>query len=210
MENIQKVEWFWFAIERGIDLDKFNYLLGGLKNYLDSEMYIAGGFLCDIICGREPKDIDLFFANERKMRETNKAMFLCPIKLDFPFDSSHPPVGFQTNEESEKLANFTITHPQFGFQTVEERIKLADFTVTQFVFDGTFLYFGENSLGDLDKKRLVVNFPNNSFDIMRKRYERYRIKGFALDYESSLDNYYRRYLEEFTGIREPYFTQTKK
>ena len=185
MEKIQKIEWFWFAIERGIDLDKFNYLLGGLKNYLDSEMYIAGGFLCDIICGREPKDIDLFFANERKMRETNKAMFLCPIKLHFPFDPSHPPVGFQT---------------------VEERIKLADFTVTQFVFDGTFLYFGENSLEDLDKKRLVVNFPNNSFDIMRKRYERYRIKGFTLDYESSLDSYYRRYLEEFTGIREPYFT----
>jgi hypothetical protein len=159
---IQKYIWKEFIEENNpynVNILNFERIVNRLPR-LSTDVYIAGGSLCDVLSSRKPKDIDIFFSNEvarYEFQKTFKRQSYGITTIDLVY------------RENSKII--------LGYQTIEERVNNADFTVTQFVYDGTYLYCGEHSLEDLKDKLLI----NNNFREVdyKKRAERYRDKGYT-------------------------------
>jgi hypothetical protein len=80
----------------------------------------------------------------------------------------------------------TLKHKAYNLQlisfkyhtTVEELLNKFDFTVCQFAYDGSKLYMGSKSLGDLMFNRLNFNCTENKYSIYWKRWNKYNSAGF--------------------------------
>ena len=150
-----------FSDTYGIETNLFeSYLtLLSIKPFLNEKCFIGGGFILDCLQGTIPKDVDVFFTDEE-------------AHLNFQNNYSKKYKIFKVDTVYRKNSQV------LGYQTIEQRLSHADFTITQFVYDGTFLYFGENTVNDMKEKCLTINrYPLSKNFVTRLN--RYFKKGYS-------------------------------
>jgi hypothetical protein len=160
-----------------------NLILGELrKNGIDA--WVAGGVLRDYFSDKPLKsDCDIFFPN---VDEFNKAKNY--------FMSN----GAKVIWESENGMKVTFKGNTFDLVKIFrpnplETIKRFDFTISMFATDGKDVFYGNNSLKDLQDRKLVINNIINPLSTLKRVLKHYK-KGFTMSAEetkklySSLNN----------------------
>lgn len=103
-------------------------VLAWLTEYIgtDKDVFIGGGCFKDILTGKKPKDIDIFFANEEAYQRK---------RGEFLSDSNMKYLGENTRvlKFLDKRKGLMIDVCKPTFSTPKDMLKTFDFTVSQFV-----------------------------------------------------------------------------
>ena len=151
-------------------LDHFNNLILDelKKNGINS--WIAGGILRDYFSDTpHTSDCDIFFPS---LSEFDKAKVYLLSK------------GAKVNWESENSIKVTYNGKQFDLvklvsPTPIETINRFDFTISMFATDGNDVYYGNNSVKDLQNKNLVVNYISKPLSTLKRVLKHYK-KGYSM------------------------------
>jgi hypothetical protein len=157
-------------ISKPLTLAYFNNLiLGELKNN-GINAWVAGGVLRDYFSGKPLKsDCDLFFPN---LAEFNKAKTYLISK------------GAKIVWESENGMKVTYKGNTFDLIKIFLPNPMAtigrfDFTISMFATDGNDIYYGNNSIKDLQDRKLVINTIVNPLSTLKRVLKHYRM-GFTM------------------------------
>lgn len=151
-----------------------NLILNELrKNGIDS--WIAGGVLRDYFTEKPLKsDCDIFFPN---IGEFDKAKNYLQSK------------GAKTIWESDN--GMKVTYKGNTYDLVKifaknpmDTIARFDFTISMLATDGKDLYYGNNSLKDLQDRKLVINTIVNPLSTLKRVLKHYR-KGYTMSAEET-------------------------
>ena len=158
------------TIKKPLTLVYFNNLiLGELKNN-GINAWIAGGVLRDYFSDKPLKsDCDIFFPN---LSEFDKAKSYLISK------------GAKVIWESENGMKVTYKGNTFDLVKIFMPNPMAtigrfDFTISMFATDGNDVYYGNNSLKDLQDRKLVINTIVNPLSTLKRVLKHYR-KGFTM------------------------------
>lgn len=158
------------TINKPLTLIYFNNLiLGELKNN-GVNAWIAGGVLRDYFSSTPLKsDCDIFFPN---IGEFNKAKdYLTSKGAKVIWESDN---GMKVNYKGSTfdLVKIFAKNPM-------DTISRFDFTISMFATDGDDVYYGNNSLKDLQDRKLVINTISNPLSSLKRVLKHYR-KGFTM------------------------------
>jgi len=162
-------------VNKALTLVYFNNLILGELRKNGINAWIAGGVLRDYFSDKPLKsDCDIFFPN---VDEFNKAKNL--------FMSN----GGKVIWESEN--GMKVTYKGNTFDLVKifrpnplETISRFDFTISMFATDGKDVYYGNNSLKDLQDRKLVINNVINPLSTLKRVLKHYK-KGFTMSAEET-------------------------
>jgi len=162
-------------VNKSVTLVYFNNLILGelKKNGIDS--WVAGGVLRDYFTNKPLKsDCDIFFPN---VGEFNKAKAYLLSK------------GAKVIWESENGMKVTYKGNTFDLVKIFMPNPLAtigrfDFTISMLATDGKELYYGNNTLKDLQDRKLVINTIVNPLSTLKRVLKHYR-KGFTMSAEET-------------------------
>jgi hypothetical protein len=151
-----------------------NLILGELrKNGIES--WIAGGVLRDYFLDKPLKsDCDIFFPN---IEEFNKAKAYLTSK------------GAKIIWESENGMKVTYKGNTFDLVKIFAPNPLAtigrfDFTISMLATDGKQVFYGNNTLKDLQDRKLVINTIVNPLSTLKRVLKHYK-KGFTMSAEET-------------------------
>jgi hypothetical protein len=157
-------------VNKALTLIHFNNLILGelRKNRINA--WIAGGVLRDYFSDKPLKsDCDIFFPS---LSDFDKA------KNYFMYN------GGKVIWESEN--GIKVTYKGNTFDLVKifrpnplETISRFDFTISRFATDGMDVYYGNNSLKDLQDRKLVINTIVNPLSTLKRVLKHYK-KGFTM------------------------------
>jgi hypothetical protein len=157
-------------VNKALTLIHFNNLILGelRKNRINA--WIAGGVLRDYFSDKPLKsDCDIFFPS---LSDFDKA------KNYFMYN------GGKVIWESEN--GIKVTYKGNTFDLVKifrpnplETISRFDFTISMFATDGMDVYYGNNSLKDLQDRKLVINTIVNPLSTLKRVLKHYK-KGFTM------------------------------
>lgn len=150
---------------------KLNKILSGINGY------IAGGVFKDILTGKEPKDVDVYFETEKDYNDALSATDMRQI-----YESQNV-IGFKT------IDSINVEYVHSFYKKPEELINEFDFTITKFAYwikDGVPTAIAhtdfETDLG-FKNLRVIGNLPFPVSTFMRAiRYSEY---GYWLDADSA-------------------------
>ena len=158
------------SVNKALTLVYFNNLILGELRKNGINAWIAGGVLRDYFSDKPLKsDCDIFFPS---LTEFNKA------KNHFMSN------GGKVIWESEN--GMKVTYKGNTFDLVKifrpnplETISRFDFTISMFATDGKDVYYGNNSLKDLQDRKLVINAIINPLSTLKRVLKHYK-KGFTM------------------------------
>lgn len=92
--------------------------------------------------------------------------------------------GAKVNWESENSIKVTYNGKQFDLvklvsPTPMETVNRFDFTISMFATDGNDVYYGNNSVKDLQNKKLVVNYITKPLSTLKRVLKHYK-KGYSM------------------------------
>jgi hypothetical protein len=162
-------------VNKAMTLVYFNNLILGELRRNGINGWIAGGVLRDYFSNKPLKsDCDIFFPN---VEEFNKA-------------KNH----FMSNRgkiiwESENGMKVTYKGNTFDLVKIfrpnpTATIARFDFTISMFATDGRDLFYGNNSLKDLQDRKLVINNIINPLSTLKRVLKHYK-KGFTMSAEET-------------------------
>jgi hypothetical protein len=162
-------------VNKAMTLVYFNNLILGELRRNGIESWIAGGVLRDYFTNKPLKsDCDVFFPN---IAEFNKAKSYLTSK------------GAKIIWESENGMKVTYKGNTFDLVKVFAPNPLAtigrfDFTISMLATDGKELYYGNNTLKDLQDRKLVINAIVNPLSTLKRVLKHYK-KGFTMSAEET-------------------------
>jgi hypothetical protein len=162
-------------VNKAMTLVYFNNLILGELRRNGINGWIAGGVLRDYFSDKPLKsDCDIFFPN---VEEFNKA------KNHFMSN------GGKIIWESENGMKVTYKGNTFDLVKIfrpnpTETIARFDFTISMFATDGRDVYYGNNSLKDLQDRKLVINNIINPLSTLKRVLKHYK-KGFTMSAEET-------------------------
>ncbi len=162
-------------VNKALTLVYFNNLILGELRKNGINAWIAGGVLRDYFSDKPLKsDCDIFFPS---LTEFNKA------KNHFMSN------GGKVIWESEN--GMKVTYKGNTFDLVKifkpnplETISRFDFTISMFATDGKDVYYGNNSLKDLQDRKLVINTIVNPLSTLKRVLKHYK-KGYTMSAEET-------------------------
>lgn len=132
---------------------------------------LAGGAVRDLITGDEPKDFDIFFINDKARINVESEFFTDNSEIastnyttTYEVDETLNPEDFIPDVVTQTIQ---LIHKQ-TYENEQAVIKDFDFTVTQFAISKNGIFFGENSISDLDKKVVKVNVITKPLDSLNR------------------------------------------
>ena len=162
-------------VNKTITIVYFNNLILGELRKNGIESWIAGGVLRDYFSNKPLKsDCDIFFPN---IEEFNKAKSYLASK------------GAKTIWESENGMKVNYKGNTFDLVKIFMPNPLAtisrfDFTISMFATDGKEVYYGNNTLKDLQDRKLVINTVVNPLSTLKRVLKHYK-KGFTMSAEET-------------------------
>jgi hypothetical protein len=162
-------------INKALTLVYFNNLILGELRKQGINVWVAGGVLRDYFLEKPLKsDCDLFFPNAKDFNKT-KEYFLSK--------------GGEIIWESENGMKVTYRGNTFDLVKIFKPNPMAtisrfDFTVSMLATDGKDLYYGNNSLKDLQDRKLVINTIVNPLSTLKRVLKHYK-KGFTMSAEET-------------------------
>jgi hypothetical protein len=157
-------------INKAVTLVYFNNLILGELRKNGIESWVAGGVLRDYFLDKPLKsDCDIFFPNAE---EFNKAKTYLTSK------------GAKIIWESENGMKVTYKGNTFDLVKIFTPNPLAtigrfDFTISMLATDGKQVYYGNNTLKDLQDRKLVINTIVNPLSTLKRVLKHYK-KGFTM------------------------------
>jgi hypothetical protein len=171
--------------DRGIE----NRLLDNLLEYLPDGAVIAGGFALSVLNeDKNAKDIDIFFTNEKALKDTLE-LFLNPPEgawayQEYKFEhASSVDEMLKKYKDSRYISATHVHRPSIQllkmvyYTDAAHVIDTFDFTVSQFAFTNKEFVFNGLSMLDVARKRLVLHrmqFPASTL----RRLVKYTHKGY--------------------------------
>ena len=158
------------TINKPLTLVYFNNLILGELKKNGINAWIAGGVLRDYFSGKPLKsDCDIFFPN---IEEFNKAKNY--------FISNRGKVIWES-ENGMKVVYKGNTFDLIKIFTPNPMATIGrfDFTISMFATDGNDIYYGNNSLKNLQDKKLVINGITNPLSTLKRVLKHYRM-GFTM------------------------------
>jgi hypothetical protein len=162
-------------VNKTLTLVYFNNLILGELRRNGINAWIAGGVLRDYFSEKPLKsDCDIFFPN---INEYTKAKNYFTSK------------GGKIIWESENGTKVTYKGNTFDLVKIFTPNPLAtigrfDFTISMFATDGNDVYYGNNSLKDLQDRKLVINTIVNPLSTLKRVLKHYK-KGFTMSAEET-------------------------
>jgi hypothetical protein len=162
-------------VNKAVTLVYFNNLILGELRRNGIESWIGGGVLRDYFTDKPLKsDCDIFFPN---VGEFNKAKTYFLSK------------GGKVIWESENGMKVTYKGNTFDLVKIFAPNPLAtigrfDFTISMLATDGKEVYYGNNTLKDLQDRKLVINNIVNPLSTLKRVLKHYK-KGFTMSAEET-------------------------
>jgi hypothetical protein len=162
-------------VNKAMTIVYFNNLILGELRRNGINAWIAGGVLRDYFTDKPLKsDCDVFFPN---LSEFNKAKSYLTSK------------GAKIIWESEN--GMKVTYKGNTFDLVKifapnpmDTIGRFDFTISMLATDGKEVYYGNNTLKDLQDRKLVINAIVNPLSTLKRVLKHYK-KGFTMSAEET-------------------------
>jgi hypothetical protein len=158
------------TVNKPLTLVYFNNLILGELRKNGINCWIAGGVLRDYFSNQPLKsDCDIFFPN---VAEYNKAKeYLLSKGANTIWESEN---GMKVNYNGKTFDLVKIFRPN-----PIETINRFDFTISMFATDGNDVYYNDNSLKDLQDRKLVINTIINPLSSLKRVLKHYR-KGYTM------------------------------
>ena len=162
-------------VNKAMTIVYFNNLILGELRRNGIESWIAGGVLRDYFTNKPLKsDCDIFFPN---LGEFNKAKSYLISK------------GARVIWESENGMKVTYKGNTFDLVKIFASNPLAtigrfDFTISMLATDGKEVYYGNNTLKDLQDRKLVINGIVNPLSTLKRVLKHYK-KGYTMSAEET-------------------------
>jgi hypothetical protein len=162
-------------INKALTLVYFNNLILGELRKNGINCWIAGGALRDYFTEKPLKsDCDIFFPN---FQEYNKAKnYFLSKGSDIIWESEN---GMKVNHNGSTFDLIKIIRA-----TPLDTISRFDFTISMLATDGKDIYYGKNSLKDLQDRKLVINEVINPLSTLKRVLKHYR-KGYTMSAEET-------------------------
>lgn len=162
-------------INKNLTLVYFNNLI--LKELKKNSVncWIAGGVLRDYFSDKPLKsDCDIFFPNVSEYDKAKNYLLSKGAKTIWESDNGMK-VSYKGNTYD--LVKIFAKNPT-------DTIGRFDFTISMFATDGNDIYYGNNSLKDLQDRKLVINTIVNPLSTLKRVLKHYR-KGYTMSAEET-------------------------
>jgi hypothetical protein len=162
-------------VNKALTLVYFNNLILGELRKNGIKSWIAGGALRDYFSDRPLKsDCDIFFPN---FVEFNKAK-------DYFISKGGKIIWESANGMKVTYKGNTFDLIKIFMPNPMATISRFDFTISMFATDGSDVYYGNNSLKDLQDRKLVINGIVNPLSTLKRVLKHYK-KGFTMSAEET-------------------------
>lgn len=168
---------FQRLINKGYEETELGQTLDFLPKLSENGPWLAGGAIRKTLAGEVlDSDYDFFFKDEEQMKRASEFLG-CHANFISVKENEYNKC-FKLFSQLDHLKEITIQLIHFQYyETLEECLNSFDYTICQMGFDGTNLVFGDYTLYDFARKRLVVNkitYPVGSL----RRLIKYTKQGF--------------------------------
>lgn len=151
-----------------------NLILAELKNN-GINCWIAGGVLRDYFTEKPLKsDCDIFFPNITEFNKSKNYLLSKGAKIIWESENGMK-VTYKGNTYD--LVKIFRANPM-------DTIARFDFTISMLATDGNDLYYGNNSLKDLQDRKLVINTILNPLSTLKRVLKHYK-KGYTMSAEET-------------------------
>lgn len=158
------------TINKPLTLVYFNNLILGELKKNGINAWIAGGVLRDYFSDKPLKsDCDIFFPNLSEFDKAKSYLISKGAKVIWESENGMK-VAYKGNTFD--LVKIFMPNPM-------ATIGRFDFTISMFATDGNDVYYGNNSLKDLQDRKLVINTIVNPLSTLKRVLKHYK-KGFTM------------------------------
>ena len=162
-------------INKNLTLVYFNNLILKELKKNGVNCWIAGGVLRDYFSDKPLKsDCDIFFPNVSEYDKAKNYLLSKGAKTIWESDNGMK-VSYKGNTYD--LVKIFAKNPT-------DTIARFDFTISMFATDGNDIYYGNNSLKDLQDRKLVINTIVNPLSTLKRVLKHYR-KGYTMSAEET-------------------------
>lgn len=162
-------------VNKAMTLVYFNNLILGELRRNGINCWIAGGVLRDYFSDKPLKsDCDIFFPNATEFNKTKNHFMSNGGKVIWESEN-----GMKVTYKGNTFDLVKIFRPN-----PLETISRFDFTISMFATDGKDVYYSNNSLKDLQDKKLVLNEVINPLSTLKRVLKHYK-KGFTMSAEET-------------------------
>jgi hypothetical protein len=151
---------------------------------------VAGGFLTDTTALKVPKDMDIFFTGAKARDDAHKSLLAAGYRR-----AEKEPHGC-VNLVKDGLIPVQLVMNNM-YENVQHLLDGFDFTVTQMAIDGTQLYYGQQTLKDIEEEVIRLHRLNMFLNCTYNHALRYMEKGYRLLPET----FSAIYLKKFPVVR---------
>jgi hypothetical protein len=162
-------------VNKALTLVYFNNLILGELRRNGIQSWIAGGVLRDYFSDKPLKsDCDIFFPNLDEYIKAKNYFSRNNGKIIWESEN-----GMKVNYKGNTfdLVKIFASNPN-------ATINRFDFTISMFATDGSDVYYGNNSLKDLQDRKLVINTIVNPLSTLKRVLKHYK-KGFTMSAEET-------------------------
>jgi hypothetical protein len=162
-------------VNKALTLVYFNNLILGELRKNGIKSWIAGGVLRDYFSDRPLKsDCDIFFPSLSEFEKTKDYFISKGGKIIWQSEN-----GMKVTYKGNTFDLIKIFTPN-----PMATIGRFDFTISMFATDGSEVYYGNNSLKDLQDRKLVINTIVNPLSTLKRVLKHYK-KGFTMSAEET-------------------------
>jgi hypothetical protein len=162
-------------VNKAMTLVYFNNLILGELRRNGINCWIAGGVLRDYFSNKPLKsDCDIFFPNVEEFDKAKNHFMSNGGKIIWESEN-----GMKVTYKGNTFDLVKIFRPN-----PTATIARFDFTISMFATDGRDLFYGNNSLKDLQDRKLVINNIINPLSTLKRVLKHYK-KGFTMSAEET-------------------------
>ena len=162
-------------VNKAMTLVYFNNLILGELRRNGINAWIAGGILRDYFSDMPMKsDCDIYFPNVEEFNKAKNHLLSNGGKIIWESEN-----GMKVTYKGNTFDLVKIFRPN-----PTATIARFDFTISMFATDGRDLFYGNNSLKDLQDRKLVINNIINPLSTLKRVLKHYK-KGFTMSAEET-------------------------
>lgn len=162
-------------VNKPLTLVYFNNLILGELRRQGIDAWVAGGVLRDYFLQKPLKsDCDIFFPNATEFEKAKNYLLSKGAKIIWESENGMK-VTYRGNTYD--LVKIFTPNPM-------ATISRFDFTISMLATDGKDLYYGNNTLKDLQDRKLVLNTIVNPLSTLKRVLKHYK-KGFTMSAEET-------------------------
>lgn len=163
------------TVNKPLTLVYFNNLILGELRKQGIDAWVAGGVLRDYFLDKPLKsDCDIFFPNSTEFNKAKNYLLSKGAKVVWESENGMK-VTYKGNTFD--LVKIFMPNPM-------ATISRFDFTISMLATDGKDLYYGNNTLKDLQERKLVLNAIVNPLSTLKRVLKHYK-KGFTMSAEET-------------------------